>query len=117
MPWNPLKEMSKSSKGMYAKFIFWRRSHPVCRGFYAVLHGTFKGTFITVMGKTASSVTLMTLPDKGILTVPMHDFKTAMQGGVIEFIKKLPKRVFKVVENEFLNLNNKNGLRRTKKNN
>lgn len=116
MLWSPLREMLRSLKGMYAKLIFWKRSHPVHRGFYAVLHGTFKGIFFTVMGKTNSSVTLITIPDKEILTVPIEDFKSAVHGGVIEFIKKLPKKVFKVVEQEFLNLNNKNGLRRTKEN-
>jgi hypothetical protein len=97
--------------------FLWSRRHPVNRGFYAVLYGSFKGSFFVVIKRLKDSVTILTLPEKEIHTVPILDFKAAAKDGILIFIKKLPRKVYKVVEQEFFLINNKDGLCGTKKNN
>lgn len=96
--------------------FFKRKTQPTPRGFYAVLHGTYKGNFFVFINQEFNNVNCLLLPDKQILKSPYKDFCKALKDEVFELVEKLPKKVFKTVEDEYLKLNNSNGLSRTKKN-
>lgn len=93
---------------------FWK--HPTSRGMYAILKGTFSGDYIVFMKETDTSYECFSLPDKRIMNVPKESFDNGIRYNLLDFVEKLPKKVFLVVEREYKNLNNKNGLRRTEEN-
>lgn len=97
--------------------LFNNKIAPTPRGFYAVLQGTYKGSFFVFIKQELEHIYCITLPEKQILRSPIKDFSIAVRDGVIELIKKLPKNVYNTVEEEFIKLNNINGLSRTEKNN
>jgi len=97
--------------------FFKKRFLPTNRGFYAVLHGTYKGNFFVFIKQNITSCVCFTLPDKEVLTVPLNDFSKALSSGIIEFIEKLPKKVYTTVEEEFIKINKFNGYSRAQKNN
>lgn len=91
--------------------------HPQKRGIYAVLKGTYSGEYLVFIEEKKSEYTFISLPEKIILTVPKSSFDNGLKNKILDYIEKLPKSVYKVVELEYNSLNIKNGLRRTKEDN
>jgi hypothetical protein len=90
---------------------------PKNRGIYAILKGTYSGQFVVFIKQTEQHYSFLTLPDKQELNVPVDAFQRGIKNNIIEFIEKLPKKIYFVVEQEYNKLNKDDGLRRTKENN
>jgi len=84
---------------------------------YCVLKGTYSGEYFIFLESKDSIHYFFSLPDKIVRQVPAESFKTGIQGGIIDFIERLPKKVFCVVENEYKSINNINGNCNSKENN
>lgn len=91
--------------------------HPFKRGIYAVLKGSYAGEYLVFVKEQEKTYTFLSLPGKIILTVPRDSFDNGFNNKILDYVERLPKSVFKVVESEYNSLNIKDGLRRTKKNN
>jgi hypothetical protein len=91
--------------------------YPKARGIYAILKGTYSGQFMVFIKENIDEYVFLTLPDKKIQRVPADAFRRGMSNSIIEYIEKLPKKVYQVVEKEFLNINKTDGLCRAKENN
>jgi hypothetical protein len=92
-------------------------THPVHNGIYAILKGTYSGQYIVFMEKNNENYNFLTLPDKGLLVVPVKSFDNGIENKIIDFIEKLPVKVFKVVESQYKRLNITDGHGRAKKDN
>lgn len=90
---------------------------PKPRGIYVILKGTLSGQFIVYIEEKNNNYIFLTLPDKNILEVPIDAFKRGIKNSILEYIEKLPRPVYCIVEKEFFNINKGNGLRRPKENN
>jgi hypothetical protein len=91
--------------------------HPFKRGIYAILKGSYAGEYLVFVKEQDNTYTFFSLPGKVILTVPKDSFDNGFNNKILDFVERLPKSVYKVVESEYNSLNIKDGLRRTKKNN
>ena len=90
---------------------------PVDRGIYVVLGGTYSGEYLVYMKQEKDHYLFMSLPDKIKREVPVESFKNGIKYKLLEFIEKLPNKVFNIVAEEYKALNNINGQSRTKENN
>lgn len=91
--------------------------HPFKKGIYAVLKGTYSGEYLIYIKEQEKTYTFFSLPGKLILNVPKESFDNGFKNKIVDYVEKLPKDVYGVVESEYNSLNNKDGSRRTKKNN
>jgi len=106
-----LKEILKSLKQTLIN-----KTKPVPRGFYAVMGGTYGGEFFVFLNETLTEYVFLSLPEKHIRLVPKDAYVRGVNNKVLDFISKLPKKVYNTVELEYKKLNNLNAICTTKAN-
>jgi ribosomal protein L14E/L6E/L27E len=83
---------------------------------YAVTQGTYKGEFIVYIDQEKDDYCFITVPGLYILKVPVESFLNGFNSKIIEFVKKLPNKHYKVLEAQYSKLNITYGLRTTETN-
>ena len=68
---------------------------------YAISYGSFKGNFFIFIEKTKDGYGFLVTPDMKNITVPFEEFDKGLECGIIEFVEKLPKDVFKYPEEQY----------------
>ena len=67
---------------------------PKKRNVYAVTKGDYLGEFFVYMDKEESSYVFLSLPDFRIRKVPINDFDSGVDEGVIDMVERLPRSVY-----------------------
>lgn len=106
-----MKEILKFLKGTSKK------DHPLDRGIYVVLGGSYSGEYFVYMKSKPGFHTFFALPAKKVREVPIDSFRMGIKNKLVDFIEQLPLKVFNTVELEFNGINNKDGLSKSNKNN
>jgi hypothetical protein len=102
-----LKTLSKKDK----------KQELVSGNLYCVLKGTYSGEYFAFVEKKDDKYMFISLPDKQIREVSQESLNVGIEGGVLDFVERLPKKVYEVVEKEYFLINNKtNGYSNSKKN-
>jgi hypothetical protein len=81
---------------------------------YAVLQGTYKGELLVFIHQEKSEFCFLTIPGLYIIKVPTESFLSGINSKIIEFVKKIPGKYFKILEFQYTKLNITYGLRSTK---
>ena len=99
-----MKVWSKLSNGIrdYLK-------RPKKRHVYAVTKGDYLGEFLVYMGKGKSSYNFLSLPDFRIRKVPINDFDSGVQQGVLDMVERLPRSVYIECQEQYTKTLNKPG--------
>jgi hypothetical protein len=85
---------------------------------YCVLKGTYSGEYFIFMESKENEHYFFSLPDKIVRKVPFDSFLVGINGGVLDMVELLPKKVFSVVEKEYFLINNNiNGNSNSKEDN
>lgn len=74
---------------------------------YCVLKGIYSGEYFIYIHKETDNHVFLSLPDKQIRKVPQESLNCGLQDGILDFIEKLPNKVYNIVEKEFILLNNR----------
>lgn len=98
-----MKEILKYLEGTFNK------KHPVERGIYVILKGTYSGEFFVYISQTSTFFTFISLPDKIIRQVPTDSFNNGLKNKLVEFLEQLPLNIYNTVEHEYNLINNNNG--------
>lgn len=97
-----MKEILKYLKGTFNK----REKHPIEKGIYVILGGTYSAEFFVYFSQDLTHITFFSLPDKKVRKVPKESFYNGIKNKLVEFIERLPDKVYKTVEHEFNLINN-----------
>jgi len=75
---------------------------PKKRFLYAVKNGDHAGKFIAYIDTLQDNYCFLAVPGNEKLKVPITDFENGIDNGIVEFVEKLPRDVFKVLEAQHL---------------
>ena len=97
-----MKVWSKLSNGIrdYLK-------KPKNRHVYAVTKGDFLGEFFVYMDQEESSYIFLSLPDFRIRKVPINDFDSGVEQGVLDLVERLPNSVYIECKEQYTKTQNK----------
>ena len=75
----------------------------VSRGVYFMSTGKLKGSYVLHLPEEDTEVnrTLMAFPDKDVITMTDDEIKLAFESGTFEYVKRIPKKIYKVCLAEF----------------
>jgi len=75
---------------------------PKKRFLYAVKNGDHAGKFIAYIDTMQDHHCFLAVPGNEKLKVPVKDFENGIDNVIVEFVEKLPKDVYKVLEAQHL---------------
>lgn len=78
--------------------------------FYVVDAGTYGGDYLVLIEQIENSLTFLVLPDMTKRVIQVEDFKRGLDNGVVNFLEKLPKSIFKTCKTQFSKINNTDEL-------
>ena len=81
---------------------------------YACHHGQFAGQMFCFICRDKKELTynFLRMPDMITTAIPQKDFDDGLSQGVIKFMEKVPKYVFKVIEAQYKKNENTNDRRK-----
>ena len=68
---------------------------------YAVQAGDFVGQLFNFIKKDGEEYIFLLIPDMKIQKVPIDKFDFAKKHAIIEYVEKLPRNIFKVVQAQY----------------
>ena len=71
------------------------------REVYAVQTGDYVGQMFAVVDPTEDTIGCLSLPKMENIEVPIESFENGRNNDIIKFVKKLPKKVYSVVEAQY----------------
>jgi len=71
------------------------------REMYAVQTGDYVGQMFAVVDPTEDTIGCLSLPKMENIEVPIESFENGRNNDIIKFVKKLPKKVYSVVEAQY----------------
>ena len=83
---------------------------------YVVDAGTYGGDYLVLIQKQSNDLTFLVLPEIQKRTIEITVFQRGIDNGVVKFLEKLPKSIFKTCKLQFDKINIKDELRQTNKN-
>jgi hypothetical protein len=93
------------------------KDHPIERGVYCIMGGNYGGEFFVFLKKRDDEFVFISLPDKVIRHVPEKSFNGGIKNRLVEFVEKLPKKIFKEVELLTNSINTSDGFCNSETNN
>ena len=74
---------------------------PSPRYSYAVKHGTYAGEILIFIKKNTDLYDFLSVPKMINRSIPEDKFNYAYNSGIIDFVEKIPKEVYKTVVRQF----------------
>lgn len=75
---------------------------PKKRFLYAVKNGDHAGKFIAYIDTLQDCYCFLAVPGNEKLKIPIQDFENGIESGIVDFVEKLPRDVYKVLEAQHL---------------
>jgi hypothetical protein len=79
------------------------------RSMYAVADGRYKGEFFVYMEKLGNICVFLSLPDLQIRHIPINEFESGLDAGVLDRVESLPLDVHEVCKQQYTKLKNNPG--------
>lgn len=76
---------------------------PEVRCSYAVKHGYYAGEILIFIRKQVDSYEFLSIPKMLNRSIPCDNFNYGWGNGIIDFVEKIPKDVYKVITRQFEN--------------
>jgi hypothetical protein len=87
--------------------FFKTKKHPKKSFSYAVTTGTYVGEILVYIGETETDYRFISIPKNVNRNVPKEKFEYGLDSKIVEFVEKIPNKVFKILEKQF-EFNDKN---------
>ncbi len=92
---------------------FFKRNecNPDTRKIYAVVTGDYVGEMFIYIGEKDEEYLFLSVPKNINRYIPKEKFDFAWNSGIIEFVEKAPRQIYKVAEKQFYYNENSNNRR------